>query len=284
MSIPIFKLLDGHTIPQLAFGTGTALYQQNVTQPVLAAIKAAYTHIDGAQVYGNEDSVGDAIVQSGVPREQLFVTTKVVKLGEGETIPESLKGSLKKLKTDYVDLFLIHSPTGFEAPGRLEEVWKGMEEVKDAGLAKSIGVSNFRIKDFERVLKIAKYKPVVNQIELHPYVYKQLLPLLKFQSEHGILTESFGGLTPVTKKTDGPVTPVLSELANKLGGTETQVLMKWLEQKGIIAVTTTRTAARLQEYLDVYKLPNLSEADIKAIDDAGAKLHSRHFARHMDEL
>ncbi|KZP01250.1 Aldo/keto reductase [Calocera viscosa TUFC12733] len=284
MSIPVFKLLDGTTIPQLAFGTGTALYQKNVVEPVLAAIKANYTHIDAAQVYGNEDSVGDAIAQAGLPRDQLYVTTKVVKLDPGETVTQSIKGSLAKLKLDYVDLFLIHSPTGFEAPGRLEEVWQGLEEVKDKGLAKSIGVSNFRIKDFHRVLKIAKYKPVVNQIEFHPYVYKQLLPLLKFQEEHGILTESFGGLTPVTKKPDGPLSPVLKELAKKIGGTEVQVLLKWQEQKGIVDVTTTTKVERLNEYLGAYSLPNLSDADIKAIDDAGAKLHSRHFARHMDEL
>ncbi|KZT52047.1 Aldo/keto reductase, partial [Calocera cornea HHB12733] len=277
MSVPVFKLLDGTTIPQLAFGTGTALYQKNVVEPVLAAIKASYTHIDAAQVYGNEDSVGEAIAQSGVPRESLYVTTKVVKLDPGETVTESIKGSLAKLKLSYVDLFLIHSPTGFEAPGRLEEVWKGLEEVKDLGLTKSIGVSNFRIKDFDRVLKIAKYKPVVNQIEFHPYVYKQLLPLLKLQEQHGILTESFGGLTPITKRPEGPLTPVLDEIAKKIGGTPGQVLLKWQEQKGIIDVTTTTKEERLKEYLGAYSLPNLSEADITAIDTAGAKLHSRHF-------
>jgi len=199
---------------------------------------------------------------------------------------QNLQVSLKKLKLEYVDLFLIHFPTPFEAPGELEKVWQGLEEAKDKGLAKSIGVSNFRLRDFERVLKIAKYKPVVNQIEFHPYVYKQLLPLIKLQEEHGIRTESFGGLSPITKVAHGPVTPVIKSIAQRIGdgATEGQILLKWLEAKGIIAVTTTKTTERLQEYLATYKLPDLTPEDIAAIDEAGAKLHSRHFARHMEEL
>ncbi|KZT52046.1 Aldo/keto reductase [Calocera cornea HHB12733] len=284
MSVPEYKLLDGHTIPQLAFGSGTAFYKKDASQAVLSAIKANYTHIDAAQMYLNEESVGEAIAQSGVPREKLFVNTKIYKLEPGQTITESLKGSLEKLKLTYVNLFLIHSPISFEAPGQLEEVWKEMEAVKDAGLVRSIGVSNFRIRDLERVLRVAKYKPVVNQIEFHPYVQKQLLPLLKLQEENSILTESFGGMIPITLKADGPVTPVLQEIAKKIGGTEGQVLLKWQEQKGIVDVTTTTKDERLKEYLGAYFLRKLSDVDMKAIDDAGAKLHFRRYARHMEEL
>ncbi|EJT96810.1 Aldo/keto reductase [Dacryopinax primogenitus] len=263
MAMPIYTMLDGHTIPQLGFGSGTAHYKQNAVKPILMALQANYTHIDTAQIYGNEDTVGDAIAQSGIPPEKLFVTTKLWDLPEGKTIEDSLKESLTRLKMDYVDLFL-------------------MEDVKDAGLSRSIGVSNFEVQYLERILKIAKHKPVVNQLEFHPYDYAQLLPVLKLQKEHGILTESYGGLTPLTKKTDGPVNSVLKELAAKIGGTETQVLMKWLEQKGVVAVTTTSKEERLKEYVDVYSLPDLSEADVKAIDEAGAKLHYSWLALYLE--
>jgi len=168
----------------------------------------------------------------------------------------------------------------------MEEVWKGFEEIKDLGLAKSIGVSNFRPKDLQRVLKIAKYKPVVNQIEFHPYVYKQLTPLLELQKKEGIITESFGGFSPLFRNKDGPVNGVLGSIAKRYGSgaTEGQILLKWLEAKGVVAVTTTSKKERLKELLAAYELPPLSAADVEEIDKAGAQVHSRHFARHMDEL
>ncbi|EJT96808.1 oxidoreductase [Dacryopinax primogenitus] len=275
-------MLDGHTIPQLGFGSGTAHYKQDAVKPILMALRANYTHIDTAQMYDNEDTVGDAISQSGIPREKLFVTTKVLELAEGETIEDNLKGSLTKLKMDYVDLFLLHAAIKFDKPGQLEDVWKQMEAVKDMGLGRSIGVSNFQAGELERILKVARYKPVVNQLEFHPYAYAQLRPVLKLQEEHGILTESYGGLTPLTKKTDGPVNAVLVELAAKIGGTQTQVLMKWLDQKGIIAVTTTSKEERLKEYVDVYSLPNLTQEDIQAIEEAGAKLQYSRLALYLE--
>ncbi|THH03573.1 hypothetical protein EW146_g10397, partial [Bondarzewia mesenterica] len=137
------KLNDGNTIPWLGFGTGTALYRKDATDMVAAAIKAGFTHLDGAQVYDNEDSLGAGIIASEKPRSELFVTTKLYKLDAGTTVRESLQGSLKTLKLDYVDLFLIHIPSMFKEPGQLKSIWKQFEEVKKEGLAKSIGVSNF---------------------------------------------------------------------------------------------------------------------------------------------
>ncbi|EJT96800.1 Aldo/keto reductase [Dacryopinax primogenitus] len=256
MSIPVYTLLDGHTIPRLGFGSGTAHLRQDAVKPVLMALHANYMHIDTAQMYGNEDTVGDAIAQSGVPREKVFLTTKFFELTEGQTVEQSLKSSLEKLK-----------------PGQLEDVWRQMEGVKEAGLARSIGISNFRLDELERVLRVAKHKPVVNQLEFHPYNYEQLLPVLKLQAAHGILTESWGGLTPLTRKTDGPVNAVLQELGKKIRASQGQILMKWLEQKRVIVVTTTSKEARLKEYVDVYALPELSDEDMKAIDEAGRQLH-----------
>lgn len=284
MAPPILKLLDGHSIPQLAFGTGTALYGSNASAPVQRALKAGFVHVDTAQMYKNEESVGDALAASGVPREKMFVTTKLDKLAPGESVPDSLKGSLKKLKLDYVDLWLVHSPIPFEKEGGLEEVWKGMEACKSEGLAKSIGVSNFRPNDLERVLKVAKEVPVVNQIEFHPYVQKQLTPLLTLMKQNDILVESFGGLMPVTRVTDGPVTPILQKLSKKYSKTDGQIVMRWLEAKGGVAVTTTTKEERLQEYLSAYDGEGLTGEEVGEIDEAGAKLHFRHFQKHMNDF
>lgn len=159
-TLPI-KLNDGTTIPWLAFGSGTALFGNEVSQDVERAIKAGFRHIDAAQMYKNEDSVGAGIKAAGVPRTELYVTTKLAELKPGETVTASLKESLRKLQLDYVDLFLIHLPT--QHPD-LKAVWKGLEEAKAAGLTKSIGVSNFTPKYLRTVLDGATVVPAVNQV------------------------------------------------------------------------------------------------------------------------
>jgi len=256
------KLLDGHDIPQLAFGTGTAHFGSNADGPVQLALKAGFVHIDTAQMYKNESSVGDAIANSGIPRDKLFVTTKLNTLAPGESVPDSLRASLKRLKMDYVDLWLVHYPIPFLDDGVLERVWKGMEECKADGLAKSIGVSNFRPHDLERVLSVAKDIPVVNQIEFHPYVQKQLSPLLARMHTLHILVESFGGLMPITRVHDGPCTPIIQRLAKKYGKTDGQIVMRWLEAKGGVAVTTTTKEERLQEYLGAYEGDGLTREEV----------------------
>ena len=128
------KLNDSTTTPWIAYGTGTALFRKNATQPVELAIRSGFVHLDGAQVYNNEDSLGQGIVASGKPRSELYITTKLGPLKAGETVREALQTSLKKLGLDYVDLYLIHTPKNHE--GRLKEVWKEMEGVKNDGLTR----------------------------------------------------------------------------------------------------------------------------------------------------
>lgn len=146
MSQVTIKLNDGREIPWLGFGTGTALYGKDAEKSVGNAISKGFVHLDGAQMYQNEDSLGKAIATAGVPREKLFVTTKLYKLAEGETVRENLLQSLKKLQVDYVDLFLVHVPQDFGSG--LKEIWRQFEDLKTEGLTKSIGVSNCRIRDF----------------------------------------------------------------------------------------------------------------------------------------
>ncbi len=155
-------LNDGKQIPWLGFGTGTALYGKDAASFVQVAISNGVTHLDGAQLYGNEDTLGAGIAASGKARSELFVTTKLGKIPDGQTVRDTLVESLKKLRLDHVDLFLIHMPTHHE--GKLKSVWKEFEEIQKEGLAKSIGVSNFRVKDLEQVLESATVIPAVNQV------------------------------------------------------------------------------------------------------------------------
>ena len=158
-------LNDGRQIPFIGFGTGTALYQKDAENSVKLALACGVVHLDGAQLYQNEDSLGDAVVASGVPRASLFVTTKLGKVPEGKTVRDTLVESLKKLKMDYVDLFLIHMP--IHHAGRLAQVWKEFEAIQKEGLARSIGVSNFRVKDYEELMQGATVTPAVNQVREH---------------------------------------------------------------------------------------------------------------------
>lgn len=281
-----FPLNDGNSIPWLAFGTGTALYQKDAVKEVLTAISTGIIHLDGAQMYGNEDSLGEAIEQSGAPRSSLFVTTKLGAVPAGKTVRDTFVESLKKLKLDYADLFLIHTP---KQHSDIKAVWKDLEGLKNDGLAKSIGVSNFRPQDLEEILSDATIKPAVNQIEYHPYVFKASQPVVELAKEHNIVIESYGGLTPVSRFPDGPLAPVLESIAKSLSEkrgkavSTGQVLQVWLRQKGVVAVSTSSKVERLREYLDVETLPELTSEEVQAIEEAGSKGHHRVFMKWIDE-
>ncbi|KAI0064548.1 Aldo/keto reductase [Artomyces pyxidatus] len=277
------KLNDGTTIPWLGFGTGTALYGKDAEAIVAAAIKAGLTHLDGAQVYGNEDSLGAGIVLSGKPRSELYVTTKLFKLDAGQTVRETLLESLQKLKVDYVDLFLIHTPTQFKEPGELLSIWKDFEALQKEGLTKSIGVSNFLIPHLTELIEGGSVVPAVNQIEYHPYVFKDLIPLLEFQKKYDIVTVSYGGQSPIFRAKGGPLDPVLADIAKRLSETagkpynEGTVLLLWQKAKGIVAVTTTSKEPRLAEYISITDAPDLTPEEVKLIDEKGSLQHHRHF-------
>ncbi|KAG6333496.1 hypothetical protein ID866_5599 [Astraeus odoratus] len=162
MSPSRLVLNDGNQIPWLAYGTGSAFYGKDVQNAVVTAIQNGFTHLDGAQEYRNEDSLGAAIAASGKPRSELFITTKLGKLQPGDTPKSALEGSLRKLGVDHVDLYLVHHALSHTS--RLKEVWKGMEKAKQAGLTKSIGVSNFTPEHLKEILEVAIIPPAVNQV------------------------------------------------------------------------------------------------------------------------
>ena len=175
-----FTLNTGAAIPWLGFGTGSALYRKDAANLVRMAIDNKITHLDGAQMYNNEDTLGAGIKAAGKPRSELFVTTKLGNLAPGQTVKESLKTSLNKLGLDYVDLFLIHDPTPANREGKLTQWWEGMEEVQREGLAKSIGVSNFRVEDLRIILDSGKIVPAVNQAGFLPPVSPNFCHSSKF--------------------------------------------------------------------------------------------------------
>lgn len=157
-------LNDGSPIPWLAFGTGTALFGKDASEHVRMAIENDITHLDGAQVYDNEEHLGAGIKASGKPRTELYIVTKLNTPNPGQTVKSMLSASLVKLGVDYVDLFLIHAPFWGRERGNLKQVWKEMEAVRKEGLTKSIGVSNFSEDDLKVIMDGAEVIPAVNQV------------------------------------------------------------------------------------------------------------------------
>ncbi|KAG8907394.1 hypothetical protein FRB99_004419 [Tulasnella sp. 403] len=290
---------NGNQIPWMGFGTGTALFGRVASEPVATALTAGFTHIDAAQQYRNEESVGEALQQyfsspNALPRSSIFVTTKLDKLTPGQTVRDALKESLGKLKLDYVDLFLVHTP--IPHAGRLRDIWKQMEEVNREGLTRNIGVSNYRLKDFDEFMGEAEIIPVCNQsslmvlakIELNPYVLKAAEPLLEFHRKHNILTASYGGLTPINRYKGNPlddILPIIRERLEHSAGkpiNDSQVLIKWLLAKGSVPITTSSKRDRLTSLLETLDLPDLTQSEVEQINEAGKKVHLRTFQKHMD--
>jgi len=267
MSLPAIPLNDGHKIVPFAFGTGTVFRDQDVTIYVLQALDAGFRHVDTAQIYRNETTVGAALRKSGIKRENLYVTTK---FGGGDVRAE-LEKSLRKLGLDYVDLYLIHHLKATR--GDVEGCWRGMESIKEAGLARSIGVSNFRTGDLKKLLEIARITPAVNQVAFHPYNWEHNRSLLSLANKHSIVLASFSGLTPITQMPGGPLDPVLARIAKRLGpnATPAQVLFAWIHSKGVVIVTTSSKKERLHEYLDFPKFGPLTPEEICEIEEAGIK-------------
>ncbi|KAI4600348.1 hypothetical protein KJ359_000702 [Pestalotiopsis sp. 9143b] len=280
--IPSLKLNDGNQIPMFAYGLGTARYKSAPTaQPdeeiiklTVMAVKNGYYHLDGAEVYGNEEELGAAIKKCGAPREQLYVTTKLH--GEKkQDVQKAFDLSLSKLGLDYVDLYLVHAPFLADTPEELQEIWRQVEAIRASGRARSIGVSNFLQSDLEVILKTARVPPAINQIEYHPYL--QHGDLIEFHRKNHIAVASYGPLSAITKAKGGPVDAVYAELAKKYGVTEADVALRWVLDQGIVAITTSANEQRLQGYLN--KLPSfkLTPKEVETISELGKQKHFRGF-------
>ncbi|CCG82172.1 putative Ketoreductase [Taphrina deformans PYCC 5710] len=276
-------------INRVAYGIGTAWYKakpgainRDLVEALKSAVRVGYRHLDNAEVYENEEECGVALDELGdaVGREDLWITTKL-KPAAGKDVVGALRTSLGKLRLGYVDAYLIHTPIDdFKGLVRLEDLWAGMEECRRLGLARNIGVSNFRVQELRRILAVAKAPVFCNQVELHPYNAQP--DLLAFMAEHKIVGESYSPLVPITKKPDGPLADLLPKLAAKYGKTTGQVLLRWNTQKGNTVITTSSKVDRMKEQLDIFSF-DLTDDDIAEIDRLGQQVHHRiYFAEHLD--
>ncbi|OTA88696.1 hypothetical protein M434DRAFT_80132 [Hypoxylon sp. CO27-5] len=272
---PTLRLNDGNEIPMLAFGPGSVFSGQpdQVFNSALSAIRNGFYHLDVAEVDGNEQQLGSAIRQSGVPRSQLFITTKVWTVGT--TVRAAFDASLERLGLDYVDLYLVNWPQIADKPDRLQQIWAEVEAIKESGRARSIGVSNFLPEHLDVILRSARVKPAINQIEYHTYL--QHGNLIDFHRQHGIATAAYAPLTPITKARPGPIDGIFLQLAKKYGVTEADIALRWVIDQGIVAVTSTTSEERLQSLRRNLPSFQLTPGEVQEISYLGKQKHFRGF-------
>ena len=245
-------LADGARIPVLAFGVWQVPNGRECENAVRWALEAGYRHIDTAQAYGNEESVGRALRASGLPRDEIYVTTKFYP--EHEDPAAEAEQSLERLGLEYVDLYIIHWPQGGPT-----WAWPGMETARDKGYARSIGVSNFSIDELDSLLAIANQRPVVNQVQFSPFEYRR--GLLEACTERQVVIEAYSPLGTGRHLRDRTV----GRIAERVGRTPAQVLLRWCLQRGLVVLSKSTHRERIQENAQIFDF-TLSEQDMAALD------------------
>lgn len=243
-SIPNVRLLDDHPIPQIGLGVWQ-VPDDVATDACLTAFEAGYRHIDTAALYGNEEGVGRAIAASGLSREDVFVTTKVWNTDQGhDKTVAAMEASLRRLGLDYVDLYLIHWPT--PARDLYVETWETVLELQQRGLTRSAGVSNFHGEHLRRVIDATGVTPVVNQIELHPWLPQR--EVRGIDADLGIVTEAWSPLASGGLVDDAQ----LAAIGAKYGKTAAQVMIRWHLQIGNVVLPKSVTPERIRENVEVF--------------------------------
>ncbi|GHH88616.1 oxidoreductase [Streptomyces sulfonofaciens] len=255
--VPPIILNNGAEMPQLGFGVWQVPDDEAV-RAVGTALEAGYRSIDTAAVYGNEAGTGRAIAESGIPRDELFVTTKLWNGDQGyDSALRAFDTSLKKLGLDYVDLYLIHWPV--PSQDKYVESYKALEKIHAEGRAKSIGVSNFLPEHLQRLFDETSIIPAVNQIELHPQFQQR--EARAFHGEQGIATEAW---SPLGQGKGLLEVPALSAIAQKHGRTPAQIVLRWHVQIGNVVIPKSVTPSRIRENIDVFSF-ELDQEDLGAI-------------------
>ncbi|QPI45399.1 aldo/keto reductase [Weissella paramesenteroides] len=259
-----FTLANGVEIPVVGFGTWQTPDGDVAYQSVLDALKAGYRHIDTAAAYGNEASVGRAIKDSGIPREELFITSKLWNDSHSyEAAKIALDKSLKLLGLDYLDLYLIHWPNPLINRRNWDkanaEAWRYMEDAYTEGKIRAIGISNFQIEHVKALLKTATIRPMVNQLFINPSDLEQ--DIVAFNEAHDILTEAYSPLGTGSLL----AVPEINDIAEKYGKSAAQVLIRWSLQHGFLPLPKSTHAERISQNADVFDF-ELTDAEIAALD------------------
>lgn len=257
-TVPNVNLNDGNTIPQLGFGT----YQippEETAEAVSQALEIGYRHIDTAEMYGNEAEVGEAIRNSGLDRGDIFVTSKLNNsFHEPGDAREAFDATLSKLGFDYVDLFLIHWPLPTRYNGDYVSTWQVMEEFHRDGRSRSIGVSNFQPEHLDRLASETETVPAINQVEVHPYFTNDAVR--RYDREHGIATEAWSPIAQGGVLDDETIV----QIAEKVGKTPAQVILRWHLQLGHIVFPKSVTPSRMRENFDLFDF-ELEQGDVEEI-------------------
>jgi 2,5-diketo-D-gluconate reductase A len=265
LTIPAVTLHDGIEIPQLGFGVFQV--PPDETQEVVEqALEAGYRHVDTAAAYGNEPGVGAALAAAGLPREDVFVTTKLWNSQQGyDSTLAAFETSLERLGLDQVDLYLIHWPV--PSQDRFVETWRAFERIYEEGRARTIGVSNFRIEDLERLEVETGTRPTVNQIELHPRFQQRELHAC--HARHGVATEAWSPLAQGALLDD----EAIGEIAERHGKTHAQAILRWHLQLGNVVIPKSVTPERIRENLDIFDF-ELSDEEMAVFErlDRGERI------------
>jgi 2,5-diketo-D-gluconate reductase A len=257
-TVPTVQLNDGNAIPQLGFGVFQV--DPGETADIVARVlEVGYRHIDTAEMYGNEQGVGEGLRASGVDRSEVFITSKLNNgFHEPDEARRAFDGTLEALGFDYVDLFLIHWPLPTLYDGDFVSTWKTLEAFQRDGRARSIGVSNFQVAHLERLAAEADVTPAVNQIELHPYFLNE--EVRAYGESHGIATEAWAPIAQGQVLDD----PAIGAIAERLERSPAQVVLRWHIQRGSIVFPKSVTPQRIQENFELFDF-ELSEDDMDAI-------------------